>query len=91
MKDLSSLFNEGTLRVLNYLGSKDRVYITQMQKDIGASYETLYRARAKLDEHKLITIIEGEGGRGSKNWYYLNEKGKKVLELVKQIEETINK
>ena len=89
MKDLSALFNEGTLRALYYLGEHEKVYVTQMQEDLSMSYDTIYRARSRLDEFNLIDIDMGEGGRGSKNWFYLNKKGKRILRLIKNIEKVI--
>lgn len=75
--------------ILAYLGEHDRAYVTQMQRDLGVSYDTIYRARSKLDEYNLIEIDTGEGGRGSKNWFYLNPKGKNVLNLIKKIDSLI--
>jgi len=89
MEGLTSLFNEGTLKVLSYLGEHEKAYVTQLQEDLSISYETIYRARKRLDKFGLIELDEGEGGRGSKNWFYLNEKGKKIFDLIKSIEKVV--
>ncbi|RLF51426.1 MAG: hypothetical protein DRN19_02835 [Thermoplasmata archaeon] len=76
-----------TIDILKLLLENERMYGEQLKREIGKKGSVENRLR----ELELLGIIasEVEDKFQGKKWYWLTEKGRKVAEKVKEIEEIL--
>ena len=84
----------GYISILLYLLKNEKANVKKLSANLDVANETVYRAIGLLEKDGLIDEKEewGKSGRGWKRKnYYLTDKGKKVAEKLREIEEIIER
>ena len=82
---LADLEKRGALQILAHLYREEKATITQLRKTIKAAVNTIYSALWVLERIGLVMHKEDEGFPRT-IYYMLTEKGRRVAELLAQIE-----
>ncbi|MEM4157371.1 MAG: hypothetical protein QXN69_03490 [Candidatus Methanomethylicaceae archaeon] len=75
-------FGETGLKIVIYLSKKGRAKLSDFKLDLRMGSAAVYRALKILYEYKVI----GEESEGVARYFFLTEKGKKVADLINQVE-----
>ena len=89
------LRQKGVLEVLFLLNEKSPLKITEIVEQMrvlkGMSSSTVYRALKILNENGLVSETEEESNRGGpvRRVFSITDKGKKIVSLLKSVEEEL--
>lgn len=88
MGKIEKLEQTTALRALLCIYENEKIWHHKLMEELKITHApTLNRGLLNLKELGLIDDIKEPPGRGSKRWLIVTEKGRKIAEKVKEIEE----
>lgn len=89
MENINVIVSPVRVKLLEYLYNHEKGYVTQIRSDIECSLQTLYAAKRILEEYGLLAEEGSIRGRGERTYWAITPNGKKVWELLSDIDKTL--
>ncbi|MBP2142877.1 DNA-binding HxlR family transcriptional regulator [Methanococcus voltae] len=87
MKIIKALNKSKAIEILQYLMNEDKSYFSEIVVITHSNSSTTYRALECLNEAGLVSRCEDGVKRNDKVYYNITNKGIKVMNLVKKIDD----